>query len=284
MGERIIVFANKWWEAVPLIGVLTNKQACPTDLSEVSRPVPSGASAITPRLFLRCREFDVETWCVQDLMNPDENPSLTWEKARVLPRAIDAGKKPRLVVSLGSAACPNGDNQNGNVVIGSSVFIHDPIPSSAKHWGPPSPDKIVLSDAAKALDAIPKKFVGEATKRLLSPPNKPAKSPEITLGNNLVSVSDVNVTDRALYAKADKETLDAFAAVAGPMRPGSMETTHGMIRMVADAPFLYVSGFANAVGKYLEDVIPNEYAQNFVAAHNAAIGLAWLLPEVVQYL
>ena len=87
-----------------------------------------------------------------------------------------------------------------------------------------------------------------------------------------------------MYAKADKETLQAFAKIAGSLLPGSMETTHGMIRMVADVPFIYVSGFANAVGKYPEEVTPNEYAQNFVAAHNAAIGLVWLLPEVAQLL
>jgi hypothetical protein len=284
MANRMIVFANKWWEVVPLVGVLTNQKACPTELSDISRPVPSGASAVTPRLFLRCHEFDVEIWCVQDLMNPEENPSLTWEKARVLPRAIGTGPKPRMVLSLGSAACPEGSNQNGSVVIGSSVFVHDPIPASAKHWKPPLPDKIVPSDAAKTLDALSKKWVGEATKRLLSPPNNPAKPPEIRLGNGLVSVGDVNVTDPALYAKADKETLDAFAKVAGSMRAGSMETTHGMIRMVANAPFLYVSGFANAVGKFMEEVTPNEYGQNFVAAHNAAIALAWILPEVVQCL
>ena len=52
----------------------------------------------------------------------------------------------------------------------------------------------------------------------------------------------------------------------------------------APSPFLYVSGFANAVGKFMEEVTPNEYGQNFVAAHNAAVALAWILPELVQSL
>lgn len=284
MAGRIIVFANKWYEAAPLVSVLTHQDACPKDLVEISRPVLFGASAVAPRLFLRCDNADVEIWCVQNLMNPDENPSLTWEKARVLPRALGAGPKPRLVMSLGSAACPQDGDHNGSVVIGSSVFVHDPFPGSTKHWTPPDPDKIVTSDAAKSLEAISKDWVGDASKRLLAPPNNPAKPLQISVGNDLISVGDVNVTNQELYAEADKETLDAFAKVAGSMQAGSMETTHGMIRMVADAPFIYISGFSNAVGEFGEQVTPNWYAQNFVAAHNAAVALAWMLPELAAKL
>jgi hypothetical protein len=114
----------------------------------------------------------------------------------------------------------------------------------------------------------------------LTAPNAAAAPARVKADGNLVSVGVVNVTNSADYAWADKQALGKLTEVTGSMCAESIETTHGVIRLVLGAPFLYVSGLANAVGLFQEQVAPNAYAQNFVAAHNAAIALAWLLPEL----
>lgn len=50
-----------------------------------------------------------------------------------------------------------------------------------------------------------------------------------------------------------------------------------VIRFVLGYPFVFVSALANGVGKYGKEVSPRNYAQNFAAAHNAAVALAWVV-------
>ena len=102
--------------------------------------------------------------------------------------------------------------------------------------------------------------------------------------SSLVSVGVVNVWNSADYAWTDKEALAIFEETTGSNRTESIETTHGVIRLSLGAHFLYVSGIANAVGKFSVEVKPNPYSQNFAAAHNAAIAVAWLIPELVEAL
>ena len=64
----------------------------------------------------------------------------------------------------------------------------------------------------------------------------------------------------------------------------SIETTHGIIRAASAAPFLFVSGITDTVGRFDLEVTPRVYAQNVVAAHNAGVTLAWLLPGIVDAL
>lgn len=55
-----------------------------------------------------------------------------------------------------------------------------------------------------------------------------------------------------------------------------------MIRACSNAPFLYVSGIVDMEGLFDYQVTPRWYAQNFVGAHNAAVALAFLLPELAR--
>jgi hypothetical protein len=60
---------------------------------------------------------------------------------------------------------------------------------------------------------------------------------------------------------------------------GSVETTHGLIRLVVPSPqFLFVSGIANRLGYFNMEAAPRNYALDFVVAHNAGVTLAWMLP------
>jgi hypothetical protein len=87
------------------------------------------------------------------------------------------------------------------------------------------------------------------------------------------------VTDNAEY---ERDRLAAFAdrCPSSKAKAKSLETTHGLIRAQSNAPFMFVSGITDRVGHFHEEVDPSPYAQNTVAAHNAGIVLAWMLPNI----
>ena len=90
----------------------------------------------------------------------------------------------------------------------------------------------------------------------------------------------VLVTDYREYDRTDQATLDAFAASNLMRNAKSLETTHGLIRAQTNAPFLFVSGITDRVGSFNDEVDPRSYAQNTVAAHNAGVAIAWMLPTI----
>ena len=99
----------------------------------------------------------VSVWCLQDLVNPSVNGSLTSEKARVPPALFEYAGSPRLVIAFGTAADPQKASRNGTTAIGSSVFIHNPYagkPQPPEQWEPPHPDAVVSPDAAPLLDGL----------------------------------------------------------------------------------------------------------------------------------
>ncbi len=64
----------------------------------------------------------------------------------------------------------------------------------------------------------------------------------------------------------------------------AVETTHGLIRVSSDAPFLFVSALPNRDGHLADEVHPRPYAQNTAAAHNAGVVVAGMLPRIDEVL
>jgi len=77
MSSRILIVANKWWEAAPLIAAIEHEDARPTEVINPAGHTELVASVPTPRLTFRCNGTLAEVWCVQDLMDPDQSYSLT---------------------------------------------------------------------------------------------------------------------------------------------------------------------------------------------------------------
>ena len=97
-----------------------------------------------------------------------------------------------------------------------------------------------------------------------------------------VSLSNVNVTNYSDYAWADPEALRALGCAEPKQSVGSVETTHGVIRLVVPSQqFLFFSGIANRLGYFNSETALRSYAQNFVASHNAAVVLAWAMPALM---
>lgn len=306
--KRIVVVANKGFEADPLVHVLLSERGSPRehDLGDVSwesyprlRKKEQRKRANTPastKPLVRIAVArggqpyaTVEVWCVEDLMDPKINSSNTAEKARVLGALFNA-QQADFVIAVGTAAIPVPRRFNGSVVIGSRCFIHDPYARDEKRdglWTPPCADEVIDSPG------VPKHFFREldedsrypAEGRFLLPPIKSARPPRIVAGHPFVSVGVVNVNDRYdEYARVDPAALRVFREkTKGKCRVGSLETTHGVIRSSCrDAPFIFVSGIANTTEYFDYETTPRVYGQNLVAAHNAGVTVAWLLPQLAE--
>lgn len=288
---RIVIVANKFFEADPLVSVLL-----PHGLSRPDRVIPDDLINFvienhpflkpSPRCRIKftCGPATVEVWCLQDLMNPAVSSSSSHEKARVLPQII--GDKPSLVIAFGTAGSTDPLSLNGSVVIGSRVFVHDPKTSEKLRYKPAPADSISTTQLPdKFFRNIDTRVRGPAEQAFLRAPLAPSEPPVILAGHNWISIGAVNVTNYDDYVWTDPETIARFERLKHRHgRIGSMETTHGIIQQASNSPFLYVSGIANRIPYFDVQNVPRNYAQNFVAAHNAAVALAWLLPETVKQL
>ena len=296
MPYRILIFVNKAWEADPLVGVFRNDQVRPSKfpapdaLPQVDIPLSDGSmKTVQARLALKSPNATAEVWCIKDLMDPKKKSSSSEEKARVLPHVTANGDPPILVVAFGTATFPDARSYNGCVVIGSNVFVHNPYgdaPNRESKWTHPDIGKLLDRSQqpinAALFSALDREMRPLIETPFLPPPINPAGPPSLIVSAAYVALSNVNVTDPNDYVWADPEALRAFAANAPRQAIGSVETTHGVIRLMVPSPqFLFVSGVANRVGYFNMEVAPRTYAQNFVASHNAAVALAWMMPALM---
>jgi hypothetical protein len=298
MKKLIQVLANKDWEVDPLIAVLKSPASWPDAFksAKFAEKPPSFTLrdqrgeprwTYTARVLIDLMNADIEVWCIRDLMEaPPAHRSSSQEKARVLDLLKKHhGKKPSLVVAFGTAAFPDDVSRNGGVAIGSAAFVHNPYannPNCQSDWrhdqlGQLLPDSIPGGIMQKLANELRQ----EIEERFLVPPLCPAKPAELMLAAGQVAVSSVNVTDDSEYGRVDPEAINALREKGFQQPIGSVETTHGLIRlMIPSDHFLYVSGIPNRLGKFETEVKPRLYAQNFVAAHNAGIALTRMLPTL----
>ncbi|WP_156181251.1 hypothetical protein [Mycobacterium nebraskense] len=293
MAGRILIFANKSWEADPLVGVLRNPHAAPANLlpldslPQVTVPLHDGGTKqVSARLAWRTANATAELWCIRDLMDCTRSPSSSEEKARVIPVVVAGGPAPTLVVAFGTASFPDARSFNGCVVVGTQVFVHNPHPHNKpnreSNWIRPEFDELLAPTKAlpdSLWSSLDRDLRPVCESRFLSPPLNAANPPVLLVSSDYVALSDVNVTKPADYVWADRRAMQAMheAGVNAPV--GSMETTHGVIRLAAPSEqFLFFSGIANRLGYFNSEVAPRAYAQNFAASHNAGIALAYALP------
>ena len=301
--KRIVVVANKWWECDPMMNVLLHDFArdpealgWPEPLNHPRRrppqppagELPAENPSPQPRAIFRMSKIDVEVWCISDLLEhlPDKLKfqSSSEVKSKYLPKIFGAGSKPSLVIAFGTAGYPDDATQNGSVVVGSGIFMHNCHPNGENkesNWtaGPfdtlvPSPLDAETFNALTVIETSPKPTV---LSRFLVEPLNPASLTMLLARSDYVAVGALNVTDYTEYAKTDDAALSAFKATNNVSLARSLETTHGLIRVQSDAAFLFISGITDRVGHFSEEVAPRSYAQNFGAGHNAGIVLAWLL-------
>jgi hypothetical protein len=297
MPERIVIIANKSWEVDPLVAVLINRQARPSRFPDSAAP----AEVVVPfldgrknkfraRLTFKSAKATAEVWCIQDLMDSEIDSSNSEEKARVLSYVGSTGPEPDLVIAFGTGATASETSYNGCVVIGSNAFVYDPYrtaPNPQGKWSHPEIGKLVDSVNqqlnAPLFSALGGELRSSIEARFLPPPISGADLPGLILSAAQVAVSVVNITDRNSYAWADAEAVRALLQVEPRQLVGSLDSTHGVIRLALHSPqYLFISGITNRLGYFRMELAPRFYAQNLVASHNAAIALAWMIPVIME--
>lgn len=316
MGHRrILIVANKNWEAAVLMTVLLNAQACPphfpwpiqlnhprTPTSDWRNPRPRAVFHFEGLPHDVRGHASVEVWCIQDVMDPAVSSSNTKEKIRILPKLFSGNGEtdamPDLVVAFGTAGFPGAKSYNGCVVVGSHVFIHDPFrdrPAAEAHYWHHERTECLLPAAplAHALLKTCQTMFSESLRleveaRFISPPMNPATELVLSVDGSCTAVGVVNITNYDDYVWADEKALRAFESASRLSNlhvcVGSLETTHGIIRLQSEAPFIFLSGITDRIGHFDADVGARPYAQNFACAHNAGVATAWLIPRLVEFL
>jgi hypothetical protein len=142
---RILIIANKTFEADPLMGVLADPAARPPSVVELGTVVwprvPQQALAdivARPRaawVYGSDRQCLIEVWCIQDLMNPFLSYSNTGEKARALKSIFEFGKPADFVLSVGTAAFPDRDTSYNGCVVRRATGT---IPAAWIRWSAPA--------------------------------------------------------------------------------------------------------------------------------------------------
>ncbi len=296
MSKRILVIANKAFEADPLMSAAANQTALPKEFPPLGsvvwpRKAPTTASdvIVAPRAILDMGQgVQTEFWCIQDLMDPQVQggSSNTQEKARVLPSVFQYGdgSTPVCVIAFGTAATPGDAKLNGAVMIGSRTFLHNPYASdpsqSPSRWNSDAVDRVLDGGiSGKLFDSITPDLIANVQSHMIAVRGRPDPSFTMSALEQGVAVSSVNVVDYTQYPTTDPAALNAATQeCAAPIL--SFESTHGVIRVQSTAPFLFFSGITNRVGHFADENLP--YTQNFVASHNAAIALLWCLPIVAS--
>lgn len=358
---RILVVANKAWEAEPVVGALTSKYGPPDAYKRIAfegfhprvnvpeKPeLPEGGEKRNapwpPRARLsfsvqmshvvgataEAKVAAVDVWCIEDWMRVKEaevdlgagkkekrrlSGSSSHEKwfhalPEIKKRAFKGEAPPDIVIALGTAGIPSNETLNGCVTLGSRVYVHDAFDpkygekdraDEAARVAPfslLSLDDLPLTEQEKDCRYIYRESprlhddlflnLSHATRnaaeaRFLTTPVNPATPPRVLAGRGFASLGTLNVTNYDDYVWADDQSMHTFAEAIRQREIGSMETTHGLIRLTwPDTTFLFASGLTDVVGSFNAEVTPRIYGQNFVAAHNAGILVAHLVPELLS--
>ena len=317
--KRVLIIANKGWEANALMNVLLEVKACPDKFPwpiklthplppqitpTMSNPKPRGVFHFREERQGSTHEVQVEVWCIQDAMNTWVSSSSTKEKDEVLAvmyfggkEEIDNDKEPDFVVAFGTAGFPGETSYNGCVFVGANTFIHDPFKDDLRndeYWHSEQTGQLIGPSRFSAelfnpgLRIFDDSLKAQVESRFLAPPMNPARKQILVAASNYTAVGVVNITNYDDYAWADEEALHAFKNVCEEHRErppiGSVETTHGVIRLQSETPFIFISGITDRIGHFNMEVGPRPYAQNFACAHNAGVVAAWLIPRIVSYL
>jgi len=289
--RKISIVANKNWEVEPVLAAVCSSQFRPATLPFPIKllTVKDNLYRVNPELAINddqnaraIIEFHenndpkqpvavrVSVWCIQDFMSLKVSSSSSQEKQRFLPALLNA-EDPDLVVCVGTAGYISENAVAGCVTAGARFFVHNAHPNN-----PQSQMESDRFDQLLPLTVSPDFFNGifnpgfkaVTEPKFLKTPVNPASRAAFIPSQYNTALSSVNVVDYSEYDWVDNETVAAFRKVETRFPVGSLETTHGVIRLCSEKPMLYISAITDKEGDFAIEVTAG---QNYVAAFNAGI-------------
>jgi hypothetical protein len=302
--KRILLIANKIFEVEPILNALLNATMNPAVLQSppaINLPYLCDAGKYCPRaIWTNFPGQQFELWCIQDIMPASSNYSSSSIKAAAMPNILayatgDIG----MVVALGTAASGSiQENNNGSVVMGSNVFIHNyhppggPNPNPESNWSDPAhTDCLLTSTVTQAffdsVDTVAKKAIAS---NLLKPFLYPAETIQLMADLNYLALSTVNVTDYHDFPLSDPAGRAATTQFAPGIPVISVESTHGLIRLLTNSPFIFLSGIVNRFTMIGIDVNGTDNQGNgktmgidYSGAFNIGVALITLMTKISAY-
>jgi hypothetical protein len=294
---RIVVVANKNYEADGLMAALSNQMTQSLNLSypynvaspQVPTYPPPPQDSSNPRCLIDIRKnpkdkagvATMEIWCIDDLANTN---GISSAKVTAMGAITKYGPYPDGVVAFGTAGYPGLLSNDGCATIGGTIFIHDASNGAPDGWSWSNHmEKLVPSKTPasffSSVSADQETLVA-INLEMIVPQNRPASVLQLIIAADAVGISSVNIPDKAPYCDVDTNSI-VQARGKGATNITSVETTHGVIRsMWDDAPFIYVTAIPNRVC-HLPDEASGIHAQEFPASHNAGVALKHVMPYFV---
>lgn len=286
----VAIIVNKNWEAEPMLAAMCSNEFRPATLPfpEVLSPLQDKKfTTDKPRAVFRFRDtatpdkpvlLEVKIWCLQDLMDKSKSGSSSEEKYRVLPPVL-VTEKFDLVIAVGTAGYVSDSSYAGAVVVGGCFFVHNGHPgnpdSDMKHT---EFEKLLPFNINPAVFGIFNTAFKQKTEfKFLKVPVNPAIRSALLASQFYTAIGSVNVTDYGEYNWVDAEAIQAFRKVEPKLPIGSLETTHGVIRLSSEQPCFFVSAIVDREGHFDMEVTPG---QNYVGSFNAGIVLAQFITDL----
>ncbi len=296
MKKKICIVINKWWEADPIMAVLTNDDVKPPSLGWpeiLNYPRNHTIYSPNPRLvFDKMNNVIVDVWCISDLLakfpQKASFQSSSERKMDVLPLIFGQNKYDLVIASGTAAHYPASDNRNGSVIIGSKIFLHNAHPNGSNpnsNWIFNRFEEKISSTITKELFQSITNFEGQLDIYLYPEKQYPGSPLTVDSDYENVDVHNINLTDYNEYEEKDIEALEAYSNCYNDGANPVLETTLGLVSVAAglDVPFFYVAGIVDRVGHFADDVPDPPYAQNSIGSHNAGVVLANIIDRLEQY-
>jgi len=213
-------------------------------------------------------------------MDKSKNSSSSQEKYRVLVPLLEK-EKPGLVIAAGTAGYPSETSYCGNIVAGCRFFVHNGHPgnplSNLEH---PEFEKLLpVNINAKVFDIFSVALKQKASALFVKTPVNPSVRAAVLSSPYYCALGSVNVTDYGQYTWVDKEAIASFRKVESKLPVGSIETTHGVIRLSSKQPCMFVSAIADREGHFDLEVTAG---QNYTASFNAGIVLGHFINDLAE--
>jgi hypothetical protein len=303
--KRILIITNKSWELEPALSALLNSKFKPKELSlpdTIDYPRTKKQGEAYPNATWIISDKIFELWCIEQIMTPCPDIvkfpryySSSAQKNIDLPKIFNySTDEIALVIAFGTAGYPSGLSKNGSVIIGSNIFIFNTHPGGTNEeskWDDERFGKLIESSVSSDMLNKLKLLLSDYStklffeKRLLRPPLNSPETQEVIFDKEILALSNVNVTKYNEYNEFDEKGLNTVKITAVNKAVGSVETTHGIIRLHAeDKPFLSISSIVDRVGYFDTEVDPKDNAQNFSGAFNGGIFIGWLIPQLSNIL
>lgn len=308
MSEKklVTVMVNKHFEVEPFIAALMTL----SNKKELGFPKPLQLNIPTdglnrmnkPRAYYEGDKlnFDVEVWCIEDLMNPVSSASNSEQKYNDLCFHFSKHfreKRPELVISVSTAeSTPDiqgfendiePDSINGSVIFGDKFFMFDASDFDKESESSLKFDVDYSNGEIGFWNYMQPQILSTMTKYFWEQENAKAKAEKLLCDGNsqYLSVGVVNVTNYSAYKEADPAAYKAAEQIAASngLKRVCIETTHGIVNSaviyscneikVKTVPVLFASPITDRYERFESDV-GTSGVQNYIAGYNggAAVG------------